>query len=304
LYAFLISFFIIVNIRGARQGIRFVEWVTLFKLVPLAAIIIFGITQVKASNLHWEHLPQIKTFGETALVLFYAFAGFETPLSSSGEVENPKRNIPRGILLGGVSVFIVYIIIQLVVQGALGEQIKAFKDAPLAAVADKIIGPAGVTILLVTAIVSSLGVVIGDILASPRLLFAGANDGLFPKFLGLGKVHRKFSTPYVAIIEYGSLIFIFSISGGFKELAILASGSLLLIYLGVVLAMVRMRFKKGESAAQDFKAPGGLTFPIIAALSIVWLLSHLNTKEIAWTAIFVASVMLLYLLMKLVKRAA
>lgn len=73
-------------------------------------------------------------------------------------------------------------------------------------------------------------------------MFAGANDGLFPKFLGV--VHPKFSTPYYAVILYGILIFIFSISGGFKQLAMMASAIVLVIYLAVALATIKMRTKK------------------------------------------------------------
>jgi amino acid transporter len=61
----------------------------------------------------------------------------------------------------------------------------------------KIVGPAGGIILLFAAAVSCFGNVSGDVLATPRLLFAGVNDGLFPKFLS--KVHPKFATPYLAI---------------------------------------------------------------------------------------------------------
>ncbi|MEJ7674955.1 MAG: amino acid permease [Chitinophagaceae bacterium] len=107
---------------------------------------------------------------------------------------------------------------------------------------DKIVGPVGVTILLLCAALSCFGNVTLDILCTPRSLFAGANDGLFPKFLG--KVHPKFATPYFAIISYGLLIFIFSIAGGFQQLTIMASAIILLIYLSVILATIKLRKKK------------------------------------------------------------
>lgn len=299
LFFVLIGLVILVNVRGTKQGVRVVGIITLVKLVPLLGIIIFGVAYVKPGNLHWEHLPEMKTFGETVLVLFYAFAGFETALNTSGELESPKRTIPRGILLGGALIFTVYLVIQFVTQGVLGPQINAFKDAPLAAVANKIVGPVGATLLVVAAMVSSFGTVSGDVLATPRLLFAGANDGLFPKFLG--KVHPRFATPYMAVITYGALIFIFSISGGFRELAILSSGSLLLIYLGVVLATVRMRYKKGQTTQQSFKVSGGLIVPLIAIVTIIWLLTHLSISEISANLLFIAFVCIIYFVMKFFK---
>ena len=300
LYFIVLGLMVLVNVRGAKQGVRFVQFITIIKLLPLFGIIIFGFSHIKASNLHWEHLPSLKTFGNTALVLFFAFAGFETSLNVSGELKNPKRTVPLGILLGGILVLIVYLLIQTVAQGVLGTEIAAFKDAPLAAVAEKIVGPVGATILLVAAAISCLGNVSGDVLASPRLLFAGANDGLFPKFLG--SVHPKFSTPHWAIISYAALIFIFSVSGGFKQLAVLASAAILLIYLAVILSTIKLRMKKQDAAEKTFKLPGGLIIPCIGIAAIIWLLTSLTAPEIYSTVIFIAVICVIYFAMKLFQK--
>ena len=288
----LIGFMVLLNIRGAKQGIGFVKGITIIKLLPLFGIIIFGFSQVKASNLHWEHLPSLKTFGDTMLILFYAFAGFETSLGASGEFKNPKRTVPLGIFLGGTIILIVYMLLQTVTQGVLGAEMVAFKEAPLAAVAEKIVGPGGATILLITAALSCFGAVSADVMCTPRSLFAGAKDGIFPKFLG--KVHPRFATPYLAVITYGALIFIFSVSGGFKQLAILASAAILLIYLAVILSTIKLRSKKQDAAEKTFRAPGGLLFPFIGIASIVWLLTGLSKWEILSTLIFIAVTCVIY----------
>jgi basic amino acid/polyamine antiporter, APA family len=300
LFFVLIGFIVLINLRGAKQGIGFIKLITIIKLLPLIAIILFGFSKVKTGNLHWDHIPSLKTFGDTALILFLAFAGFETSLGNSGEFKNPKRTVPLGIFLGGIIILVVYMLLQTVTQGVLGKEIAAFKDAPLAAVAEKIIGPLGATILLITAAVSCFGCVISDILATPRLLFAGANNGLFPKFLC--KVHPKFATPYRAIITYGALIFILSISGGFKQLAILASAAVLVIYLAVILATIKLRSIKQDASEKTFRAPGGLLFPCIGIASIVWLLSSLGKWEILSTIIFIAVVAAIYFITKQLKK--
>jgi APA family basic amino acid/polyamine antiporter len=296
LYFVLLGTMVWVNVRGAKQSVRFLQFITIIKLIPLLGIIIFGFSFVKMNNLHWEHWPPMNTLGETVLVLFFAFAGFETSLNVSGEIKDPRRTVPRGIILGGAIVFILYILIQIITQGVLGAQISGFKNAPLAAVAQNIIGPIGATILLLAAIISCLGNTSGDVMATPRLLFAGAEDGLFPKFLA--KVHSRFATPYMAVITYASLIFIFAISGGFKQLAILASCSLLLIYMGVILAMLKFRTKKELANEKTFKIPGGLLIPFIAIAAIIWLLAHLSRKEVISTSIFIAVISVIYFLMK------
>jgi amino acid transporter len=214
----------------------------------------------------------------------------------SGEIKNPKRTIPLGILLGGTLVLIIYILLQTVTQGVLGSQIAAFKDAPLAALAERIIGPIGASILLITAAISCFSAVSGDVLCTPRMLFAGAKDGLFPKFLS--RVHPKFATPHLAIISYATLIFIFSVSGGFKQLAVLASAAILLIYLAVILSTIKLRMKKQDTAEKTFRIPGGLVIPVIGIASIVWLLTSLTRLEIYSTVIFIAVICVIYFAMK------
>jgi basic amino acid/polyamine antiporter, APA family len=300
LFFVLIGFMVLVNVHGAKQGIGVVKGITIIKLLPLLGIIIFGFSQIKTGNLHWEHVPSLKTFGDTTLILFYAFAGFETSLGMSGEFKNPKRTVPLGILLGGTIVLIVYILLQTVTQGVLGSAMAGFKDAPLAAVAQKIVGPVGITILLFTAAISCFGSVSADVMATPRSLFAGANDGMFPRFLG--KVHPKFATPYLAVITYGALIFIFSISGGFKQLAILASAAILLVYLTVILATIKLRMRKPDTTEKTFRMPGGLIFPFIGIATIIWLLTSLSKWEILSTIIFITVVGVMYFITKQLKK--
>lgn len=296
----LLSFLVLTNIRGAKQGVAFIKGITIIKLLPLIGIIIFGLSFINAGNLHWEHLPTLNTFGNTTLVLFFAFAGFETALGASGEIKSPKRTIPLGILLGGASVIVLYLLLQVVTQGVLGMQIELVKDAPLAAVSESIIGSIGGTILLIAAAISCYGAVSSDVLNTPRVLFAGANDGLFPKFLG--KIHPKFATPYWSIICFAGLIFLFSISGGFKQLAILATASILLVYLFVVLATIKLRMRKQDVSKKTFKVPGGLLIPCIGIASIIWLLTSLSKWEIVSTFIFIAVLAVIYFVMKLMEK--
>jgi len=299
LFLFLTGLMIIANVRSAKQSIRVVSWITVIKLVPLFAIILIGFFHVKTGNLHWEEFPTLKSFGASAIILFFSLAGFESALNVSGEIKNPGRTIPRGILTGGILVFLIYLFIQTITIGILGDELTKYKDAPLAAVAEQIIGPAGTLILLVAAMISGLGSINGDVFASSRLLYAGAKDGLFPKFLS--KIHSRFATPHFAIFTFAGLIFILSVFGGFSQLAILASGALLLIYMAVVLATIKLRTVNKTTGEKSFRIPGGLTIPVIAIAAITWVLSNLNRNEILSILVFVAAVCALYFIMKKLK---
>ena len=293
LFFFIIAAIMLVNIISSKHTVGFVKLITIIKLIPLAGIIIFGFSHIQSANLKWQQLPELKTFSNTVLVLFFAFAGFETSMCAGGEIKNPKRTVPLSICLGGFIILVIYLLLQTVAQGVLGEQMSQYKEAPLAAVAEKIIGSAGATVLLIAAAVSCFGNTLLDIFCSPRTLFAGANDGLYPKFFG--RIHKKFNTPYTAILTYGTLIFILSVSGGFRQLAILASACILIIYLAVLLSVVKLRLRNKEANKNSFKAPGGWITPIVGIASIIWLLTSLGKWEILSTVIFMGAVSLIYI---------
>src|SRR4249920_205312 len=102
-------------------------------------------------------LNQYCNIGSASLLLIFAFMGIETPVTNSGEIKNAKRTVPLGIFFGITAVLILYIAIQLVTQGVLGNTIVAHKDSPLAAVAGIIFGPAGITLIIVATAISMLG---------------------------------------------------------------------------------------------------------------------------------------------------
>ncbi|MCG2459266.1 hypothetical protein K8352_00735 [Flavobacteriaceae bacterium F89] len=111
---------------------------------------------------------------------------------------------------------------------------------------------------------------------------------------------RVIGVPGVAltIVNYtiGAGIFVFSVLGGFQQLAVLASSSILIIYLTVILATVQLRTKEQDISEKTFRMPGGLIIPLIGIAAIVWLLTGLGKWEILSTLIFVAIVLAIYFL--------
>jgi amino acid transporter len=259
-----------------------------------------GIYFVSPTNLKWAIEPTISNIGSASLLLFFAFMGLETPLCNGGEIKNPKKTVPLGLFLGISGILILYIAIQLVTQGVLGESIASHKDAPLAAVSKVILGKIGITLIIITTAISMLGSLGGEILSVPRVLFASARDGLFPK--PLAQIHPRFLTPHIAIIFYASFGLLFAIFGGFKELAILASASSLINYLAVVLATLKLRKTITSTSENSFRVPGGILVPILAALAIVWLLSNLTKEELISFVFFIIIFSFLYFIIKILKK--
>jgi amino acid transporter len=90
--------------------------------------------------------------------------------------------------------------------------------------------------------------------------------------------------------------------GTLEQLAILASAASLLVYLGVVLASVRLRYKTQADAAKTFTVPGGWLIPTLASLAILWLLSNLSRKEMMGSAIAIVLLSLIYVVMRWYKQ--
>lgn len=271
----------ITNIRGVKAGARVSATVVVVKLVPLLVLVAFGLTAISPSNLAWPAPPSAGTLGSGMVLLFFAFMGAEGPLSASGEVKNAGRTIPRALALAVLGTGTLYVLVQLVAQGVLGDRLAETAEAPLAEAAAVVFGPTGRTFLLWAAVLSTAGYLTADILSGPRVFFALANDGLLPSFLG--RVHPGFRTPWVAIMVYVPVCATLALSGTFRQLAVFASAGTLTIYLISALGVLQLR-RRGVSAREDpFVVPGGPVIPVIAALIVGGLLSTLTSRELLAT---------------------
>lgn len=299
LFLFLFGGLAWINILGTKNGLRFMVVTTFAKLIPLMLLVAFGVSHIIPGNLNWTSEFTFNDIGSATLILFFAFLGIETTVTNSGEFKNPSRTVPLGILSGLSFVLLLYILIQLIVQGILGSELSNYKDAPLAEVSKRIFAYTGVVLITAGAAVSMIGSVSSSMLAIPRVFFAGARDGILPGFLQ--RVHSKYHTPFASIIIYAGIDFLFSVFGAFKQLIILSTASILLIYLGVVAATIKLRFKKIPGTVTSFTIPGGIIIPVLALITIGWLLFTLSWLEISAISVALGVLSVMYFIMNLYK---
>ncbi len=288
-----------INVIGVKQGIGLVKINTVAKLIPLMLLVLFGWQAVSVDNLVIESLPGIQELGKTSLVLFFAFQGCESGIVVSGEVINPKRTIPKAIFISITAIVILYMLIQTVAQGVLGDELPQHTATPLAAAANVIFGPIGFIILTTGAAISMFGFLSGDILNNPRTLYALSRDRVIP-IKALSKIHTSFATPYVSIIVYALIGFLIAATGSFESLVVIASSSILMVYLGVVLAVIKLRYTH-QSKSDEFTIPGGLIVPVICIAIILYFLSNLTQNEIIGSAIAIASLSFIYFLIRFIR---
>lgn len=288
------------NVIGVKQGIGLVKINTVAKLTPLILLIFFSWKDVSLANLYIENAPSFKNFGAASLILFFAFQGGDAGLTVGGEIKDPQKTVPKAIFIGITFVLILYILIQTAAQGVLGDQLPDFKEAPLASVANIVFGPIGYTLLLVTAGVSMFGMLSGEILNLPRVLFGLASDRVIP-LDKLASIHPRFKTPYLSILLYAGIGFTLAAVGGFRQLAVIASASMLLVYFGVALSVIKLR-KMDNTDSGNFKIPFGYTVPILSAGIILFFLSNLTGYEKTGILVFIVALTLIYFLVKAVSK--
>jgi amino acid transporter len=271
-------FWSIVNVRGVALGVRLNSVATVAKLFPLVLVAIGGAFFIEPGNLRADALPTTGEIARSSLVLIFAFAGIECALVPSGEVRDPARTVPRAIAVAMLAITVLYITLQVVAQGVLGDTlVTTGANAPLAEAAGASLGGWARSVLLAGAAISMFGYLGGMTLSMPRILFALAQDRFLPKVLG--QVHPVYRSPHIAIEVQSSVALLLALSGTFEQLAILANASALALYFGCALASWQLRQKGVTGEGTPLAIPGAAIIPWITCAVIIWLLTGLTSRE-------------------------
>ena len=271
------AFWSLINFRGVTLSVRLNSIATVAKLLPLLLVAIGGAFFISPGNLAIEVVPPAGDIARTSLLLIFAFAGVECALVPSGEVRDIARTVPRAIAIAMVAITVLYIALQVVAQGILGDGLAQATASPLADAAGMSMGGWARAILLAGASISTFGYLGGMTLSMPRALFALARDGFLPS--QLAAVHPAYRTPHIAIVAQSVLTLALAASGTFEQLAILANVSALALYLGCALAAWQLRQRNIARGGGTFNIPGGAVLPWVACAVILWLLTGVTSIE-------------------------
>jgi amino acid transporter len=266
-----------VNVRGVTLGTKVIEAVTVAKLVPLGVLVAAGVWMAPIDPQTWLPAPSPAAVGQTAILLIFAFVGIEVALVPSGEIREPARTVPRAAFFALTFTTLLYLAIQAIAQGVLGEAMKDYASAPLAETAARLLGPAGRLLVLAGTAVSMFGYMSGDMLCTPRALFAFGRDRLMPR--ALAGVHARFHTPWVAILVHSAILAALAMTGSFAGLLVIANVSTLTMYLLCAIAAYQLQRRDVRSGGTPFVLPGGPLIPVAASAVIMWLLWQATARE-------------------------
>jgi amino acid transporter len=254
------------NVLGTRHAIGSVGVLTVLKLLPLVALLLWGAPSIAAfvSPLHGAELPSSSATASALLLVLYAFVGFESALVPAGEAHHPARDIPRALLLTLAAVTALYVAIQAVCVGVVPDLPST--ERPVVDAAAHLFGPVG-TLLMTAGIVASVGGnVAGSMFSSPRMTYVLARDGHLPGWFA--DVHPVFRTPHWSIVGFGALVLALAIAGRFALLAAMSVLIRLLIYLVCIAALPSVH---GDSATcrRRSACPAVTRFPRSRPCSVV-----------------------------------
>ncbi len=225
-----------INARGVQHGLITVTVLTIMKLSPLFILFVASLPHFSLALFRVDALPPPVTVGETVLLLFYAFVGFESGTINAGEGRSPQRDIPRALFRTVLFTALLYFLVQWLTMSVLGD--RQASQQPLADVAQIVIGSVGATLMVFAAIASILGNVSSAILSAPRMSYALARDHCLPAWFAV--VHPRFATPFYSILFAGVISTLLAVSNTFIYLAIMSTLVRLIGYALCIAALSRV----------------------------------------------------------------
>jgi APA family basic amino acid/polyamine antiporter len=291
-----------INIRGIRQSSIVVNVLTVAKLLPLVIFVVVGLPFVDWTAFSATAEVTLRQLSTGALLLIFAFGGYEVVPVLGGEARDPRRTIPFALIMTIVIVAAVTLMTQIVAFGTFPGI--ATSRTPLADSAALFMGSAGAIMITVGAVFSTSGNNMGQALSGSRNLFALAEQGDLPKWFGY--VHPRYRTPSNAILLTAGVALILAVTGSFVTMAAASAISRLLVYVMSCAALLRLRSPRfGDQVRPvevngvvvnpaSFRVPGGPVIPGVAILIAMAILFGATPQQLQSGAWALAAGAILY----------
>ena len=296
--AIAIIIFAFVNIRGSSDTGKVGNAITFTQLAIIGILVVAAVLAMAFVNPDWsENFTDFTPFGLAGIALamgltFIAFEGYEIISQAGDEIKNPKRNIPRAILLSLAIVVTLYVVFTFVFIGGLNPSdvgmpawsfIGSFGELGIIEAAERFM-PFGALIVLAGGMVSTLSALNATTFAASRVSFAMGTQYNLPHIFS--RIHSKYRTPFVATIISGIIMMILALSLDLTAIALAASIMFLFLFTQVNLASITIRRLYEKTVDYGFKTPFFPAVPIIGigtamALSIYLLITHPESWVIA-----------------------
>jgi APA family basic amino acid/polyamine antiporter len=216
----------VVNCFGVRSGSTVQSVLMVLKILAIIALIVCGLllaeplsppaTQPTGRLGQPISLDLLTAVGAAMVPVLFAYGGWQTASFVAGEIREPQKNLPRGLIIGVTGVVILYLAVNFVCIRLLGTSGLAATTTPASDVMRLALGETGARAIAAGIAISTLGFLSQGMLTAPRVYFAMSDDGLF--FKAVGRLHPKTRVPIVAIALQGLLAIVIALSGRYEQI--------------------------------------------------------------------------------------
>jgi len=265
------------NVIGVKRAIGALNILTLLKILPILILIGLGLSHVSSETLLPSQLPALDQMGGTALLLMYAFIGFEGAVVTAGETKNPRSALPKALIFTVLAITGLYFLIQLTYVSVMPPGSES--GAPLVEMGRILAGHWGGVMIICAAIFSVGGNLNSTMITAPRMTYAMAEEGSLPRWFS--RIHPRYATPSHSIIFFGLITCLLALSGSFVWLAIISSLARMVAFAVSIVALPVIKAKADpESKAHAIRLPGGYIIPFLGLVMCLW--AALQSSQDAW----------------------
>lgn len=265
---FMLFFIMIINVLSTKLGSKVQFVATIAKLIPIFVIIIFGMLKGQAHSLSVPVAAGTSMgaagFGAAILGTLWAYDGWIGVGNMAGELKNPKKDLPRSIILGLSITIVVYILINMAIVNVMPVSNVIDSQKPASDVAVILFGTSGAGLIAAGIMISIFGAMNGYLMTGVRVPFAMAQDNLFPFSKFFGKVSDKYVTPINAFVFEIVLACLYVLSGSFDTLTNLAVFVMWIFFVMTVGGIFILR-KKHKDLVRTYSVP---LYPIVPLIGI------------------------------------
>ncbi|MCP4294650.1 MAG: amino acid permease [Proteobacteria bacterium] len=273
-------FFGFINLFGAKNSGLFQNILVSFLVVILVWFSGFGLVEIK--SIHFDNMfdTDLNAIISTAGLVYISYVGITSVASVSGEVKNPERNLPLGVILALATALAFYIISTIVMVGIISPEKLVGNLTPVADAANIFAGKWGAVLVTVGAIFSFSSVANAGILSASRYPMAMSRDHLIPKFFV--KLNPR-DIPQNSVFLTVLMMLIFLNFLDVTKIAKLASAFQLLMFALLCFSVIVMRESKIVSYDPGFKTPMYPWLPIFGILTSLGLIDRLGSVPILFS---------------------
>lgn len=255
--------FTLINIKGVKETGRIETALVIILVILLAIFVVLGLlTNQAAGSLGLSAPEGFPGVLKASAFIFVVYLGGESITVAQAEIKDPGRTIPRAIILSCVFLILIYTAVTYVVFRIVPAENLAAQSSPLAYVAKQFMGEVGVGMITVAGSIAALTSVNTSIMAQSRVAYALARDGYFPK--SFFSLHKRFSTPYIAILIGAVFVAATSAMGVVNLVTYATDFGFIIGFVFVNLSLIKLR-KKKPNLTRPFKVP---LYPLTPILGI------------------------------------